>query len=260
MRRDAGAPALAPSLAPRGSSYPPPTPSQPCREEEDTCCSWKEASLLSPLETCKPFSEAGPLLGTCTRPCVWGREYGSASPSPPQVETASPWIPPHGEPGERADVLLQSLCGGVLRSQEGHVSEYGFHECPFLGLWLFAAPTRCGPAPRPHSRSEGGEVWRGEGWRRCTRRPRAVLSEPGLWSVHPCVRRGCGGFLPRLPDSPVCASGCAGASSSFHVNTYMQMQTSVHIGRGALRAYTSGCASGFEANVWGHACVCAWCF
>nr|CAI9703117.1 unnamed protein product [Rangifer tarandus platyrhynchus] len=123
----------------------------------------------------------------CT--AVWGHEGGARIIRAyflEEVETASPWIPPHGEPGERADVLLQSLCGGVLRSQEGHVSEYGFHECPFLGLWLFAAPTRCGPAPRPHSRSEGGEVWRGEGWRRCTRRPRAVLSEPGLWSVHPC--------------------------------------------------------------------------
>ncbi|CAI9165675.1 unnamed protein product [Rangifer tarandus platyrhynchus] len=132
----------------------------------------------------------------CT--AVWGHEGGARIIRAyflEEVETASPWIPPHGEPGERADVLLQSLCGGVLRSQEGHVSEYGFHECPFLGLWLFAAPTRCGPAPRPHSRSEGGEVWRGEGWRRCTRRPRAVLSEPGLWSVHPCVRRGCGRAL-----------------------------------------------------------------
>lgn len=68
---------------------------------------------------------------------------------------------------------------------------------------------------------------------------RAVLSEPGLWAVHPCVRRGCGGFLPRLPDSPVRASGCAGASASFHAKLTCRRKHPCKLA-GALRACASG--------------------
>ena len=52
----AGAPALAPALAPRGSSYPPHSLAKKRKTDAGSCL--QEACLPSPLETCKPFSEA----------------------------------------------------------------------------------------------------------------------------------------------------------------------------------------------------------
>ena len=111
------------------------------------------------------------------------------------------------------------------------MSECSSHECPSLGLGFSQPDTlQTCPAPAFQERRRGGVE--GRGLEALHPPARAVFSEPGLWAVHPCVRRGCGGFLPRLPASPVRACGCAGASASFHVNAYMQMQTSVDTGRG----------------------------
>ena len=98
MRRDASPPGSVSSS--QGFILTRPGP-QPRREEEGTGSSWKEARLPSPLETCEPFSEAGPPVGTLTGPCIQGREQAVL----PHVSADSS----ARRAGERADVVLQSL-------------------------------------------------------------------------------------------------------------------------------------------------------
>lgn len=88
--RDADARALAPSLAPRGSSCPPPTAS-PRREdtqapvERRRVCPapWKPADLSLKLGL-----SWEPGLG-----CVLGQRVEQCFPSPSQAQTSSAWIP-----------------------------------------------------------------------------------------------------------------------------------------------------------------------
>ena len=143
------------------------------------------------------------------------------------------------------------------------MSECSSHECPSLGLGFSQPDTlQTCPAPAFQERRRGGVE--GRGLEALHPPARAVFSEPGLWAVHPCVRRGCGGFLPRLPASPVRACGCAGASASFHVNAYMQMQTSVHTGRGLcvpahrVCIWISGKCLGPRLCARGPSKVCLW--